>query len=154
MIQQLSPPIPVITPKGKALAHFIIDYGCEYDLQWICFHDLTGECWTWKNPEIRAQKNITQGRDSISPFYDTDDFSFMQYEYNNKWINIKDEDPIDDKNYLVCWMNKDGKYSIPHKAYFIQEEGHFFSLENNNSHPIIADIYMEIPPFERKEELY
>jgi len=24
---QLNPPIPVITPKGKAMAHVLIDYG-------------------------------------------------------------------------------------------------------------------------------
>jgi len=74
MIQQLNPPIPVITPKGTSLAHFIIDYGCEYDLQWVCFQDSTGECWTWKNSDIRAQKNITQGRDYITPFYEPDGF--------------------------------------------------------------------------------
>ncbi len=55
------------------------------------------------------------------------------------------ERPIDDKNYLVCWLQADGKYSRPHLTYFLEEEGKFFSLENNNSHPIIADIYMEIP---------
>lgn len=70
MILQLNPPIPVITPKGPAIAHFIIDYGIEHDIQWICFQDKNAECWTWKNPDIRAQKNITQGREHISPFYD------------------------------------------------------------------------------------
>lgn len=69
MILQLSPPIPITTPKGKALAHAIVDTGIENEIQWICFQDSTGECWTWKNPDIRAQKNITHGRDHISPFY-------------------------------------------------------------------------------------
>lgn len=59
---QLDPPIPLDTPKGSALAHALIDYGAEHDLLWICFQDDTGECWTWRNPEIRAQKNITMGR--------------------------------------------------------------------------------------------
>ena len=59
---QLNPPIPVETPKGKALAHFLIDYGPEYDLLWICFDDATGECWTWHNHMIRAQDNISLGR--------------------------------------------------------------------------------------------
>lgn len=31
-LQQLTPPIPLDTPNGKALAHLIIDYGPEYDL--------------------------------------------------------------------------------------------------------------------------
>lgn len=80
MITQLNSPIPVITPKGKALAFFIIDYGIEHDLQWICIQDGTGESWTWANPLIRAQKNITQGRDYISPFYEPDDVAFTKKE--------------------------------------------------------------------------
>ena len=59
---QLNPPIPVSTPKGTALAHLVIDYGVEYNLMWICFQDDTGECWTWENKDIRAQKNLTIGR--------------------------------------------------------------------------------------------
>lgn len=59
---QLDPPIPVTTPKGSALAHVLIDYGAEHDLVWVCFQDATGECWSWPNPKIRAQKNITMGR--------------------------------------------------------------------------------------------
>lgn len=62
MILQLNPAIPLDTPKGKALAHFMLDYGIEHNLQWVCFIDDTGECWTFKNTEIRAQKNITWGR--------------------------------------------------------------------------------------------
>lgn len=62
MITRLDPPIPLETPKGKALAHFLIDYGYEHDLYWICFQDDTGECWTWNNKNIRAQKNITANR--------------------------------------------------------------------------------------------
>jgi hypothetical protein len=73
MILQLNPPLPVVTPKGRALAHFMIDEGIEHDIKWVCFQDSTGECWTFKNPEVRAQKNLTQGRDYISPFYDPDD---------------------------------------------------------------------------------
>ena len=69
MIIQLNPPIPLNTTRGKALANFLIDNGPEFDLQWVCFLDDSGECWTFGNPMIRAQKNITQGRDYISPFY-------------------------------------------------------------------------------------
>jgi hypothetical protein len=68
MILQLNPSIPVITPKGTALAILMIDYGIENDIFWVCFQDNTGECWTWPNPDIRAQKNITAGREYISPF--------------------------------------------------------------------------------------
>jgi hypothetical protein len=62
MIIQLNPPIPVETPKGSALCHLVIDYGIEHNLMWVCFQDKTGECWTWDNKDIRAQKNITAGR--------------------------------------------------------------------------------------------
>lgn len=62
MIFQLNPPLPVSTPKGSGLAHLVIDYGPEHNLFWVVFIDATGECWTYPNPEIRAQKNITLGR--------------------------------------------------------------------------------------------
>ena len=62
VIVQLNPAIPVLTPKGKAMAHLVIDYGVEADLLWTCFQDDTGECWTWRNSEIRAQTNISIGR--------------------------------------------------------------------------------------------
>lgn len=65
--------MPVKTPKGNALAHFLIDNGPENDLQWVCFLDDSGECWTYNNRMIRAQKNITQGRENISPFYNPED---------------------------------------------------------------------------------
>ena len=61
MMLQLDPPLPLVTPKGKALAHFLIDYGAEHDLLWVCFQE-DGECWTWRNQDIRAESNITFGR--------------------------------------------------------------------------------------------
>jgi hypothetical protein len=62
MILQLDPPLPLDTPKGKGLAHLVIDYGVESDLCWTVFIDSTGEVWTFRNQEVRAQKNITFGR--------------------------------------------------------------------------------------------
>lgn len=62
MILQLNPPLPLETPQGKAWAHFIIDYGLEHVLLWVCFQDETRECWTWSNKQIKIQKNITVGR--------------------------------------------------------------------------------------------
>jgi len=62
MPTQLNPPLPLITPKGKAWAHIVIDYGQEHDLLWVCFQDETGECWTWGNRDVRMQENITMGR--------------------------------------------------------------------------------------------
>ncbi len=63
MILQLDPPIPVyVLGKGTGVAHVLIDYGMDYDLQWVVFMDETSECWTLTNPQIRAQWNITYGR--------------------------------------------------------------------------------------------
>jgi hypothetical protein len=61
---QLNPPLPVTTPRGDALAHVLIDYGAEHDLLWVTFQD-NGQCWTWRNSEIRAVKNVTMGRANV-----------------------------------------------------------------------------------------
>lgn len=62
MIKQLNPPLPLATPKGKGWAHVVIDYGPEADLLWVVFIDETGECWTFRNQDIRMQPNVTLGR--------------------------------------------------------------------------------------------
>ncbi len=67
MLLQLNPPVPLLTPKGTGLAHFLVDYGPEFDLHWTVFLDDSGECWTFANREIRAQKNITLGRTHVPP---------------------------------------------------------------------------------------
>jgi hypothetical protein len=61
MMLQLNPPLPVVTPAGKGLAHVLIDLGPEHDLLWVVFQE-NKECWTWKNQDIRADANITFGR--------------------------------------------------------------------------------------------
>lgn len=62
MIIQLNHTIPITTPKGEGIAHFLIDYGIEHDLYWVIFITATQECWTFSNKVIRACKNITIGR--------------------------------------------------------------------------------------------
>jgi hypothetical protein len=62
MITQLNPPLPLHTPKGDGLAHFVIDYGPETDLLWVVFMDKDGACWSVPNPEIRMQTNWSMGR--------------------------------------------------------------------------------------------
>jgi hypothetical protein len=62
MMIQLNPPLPLRTPKGLGLAHFLIDYGAEADLIWVVFQDEDGQIWCWRNQEVRAEKNITFGR--------------------------------------------------------------------------------------------
>ena len=66
MIIQLNPALPVMTPKGEAYAHFLIDYGIEEHLMFVCFINNTGECWTYKNTKIRMLPNITLGRTNNS----------------------------------------------------------------------------------------
>jgi hypothetical protein len=62
-ILQLNPPLFFDSiSKGKVLAHFLIDYGIEADLMWICFSQETSECWTLSNKDIKIEKNITIGR--------------------------------------------------------------------------------------------
>ena len=62
MMLRLDPPIPVACPRGKGFAHVLIDLGQEHDLQWVCFLDATGECWTARNRDVRIQTNETMGR--------------------------------------------------------------------------------------------
>ena len=71
MILQLNPPLPVKTPKGKGIAHFLIDYGPESHLLWTVFVTETGECWTFSNPEIRAESNPTLGRNASHVLHET-----------------------------------------------------------------------------------
>ncbi len=61
MILQLNPPLPLETPKGKGWAHLVIDYGQEHHLLWTVFLDESGACWTFSNPEIKMQPNLTMG---------------------------------------------------------------------------------------------
>ncbi len=69
MITQLGTPIPLKTPKGKAWAVAIIDYGPQWDLQWITFVHETGECWTFRNSQIRQEQNYTFGLPSPTAIY-------------------------------------------------------------------------------------
>lgn len=59
---RLDPPLPVLTPFGPGMAHFVIDPGQEHHLQWIVFIDANGECRTVINAEIRLRGNETMGR--------------------------------------------------------------------------------------------
>ena len=62
MITQLDPPLPMTTPKGSGVAHFVIDYGPESDLLWVVFMTADGACWAVPNPEIRMTANWSLGR--------------------------------------------------------------------------------------------
>ena len=62
MMLQLDPPIPLDTPRGKGLAHVLIDYWPEHHLIWVCIMDATGEIWCWPNPQVTGRENPTMGR--------------------------------------------------------------------------------------------
>ena len=62
MLTQLNPPLPLHTPRGDGLAHFVIDYGPESDLLWVVFLDKDGACWSVPNPEVRMKFNWSMGR--------------------------------------------------------------------------------------------
>lgn len=61
MMLQLNPTLPVETPRGAAFAHFLIDYGQEHHLLFVCFVNATGECWTFPAKEVKMQPNFTMG---------------------------------------------------------------------------------------------
>jgi hypothetical protein len=69
MLLQLNPALPLLTPKGIGEACFLIDNGREHHLQWVVFIDETGECWTFDNPDVRLQGNLTLGRSQPEPVW-------------------------------------------------------------------------------------
>lgn len=67
MIVQLSPQIPLVTPKGNAKAILLIDYSEDHNLMWVCIQDDSGEIWTWPNYKVRGIKNVSMDRNNITP---------------------------------------------------------------------------------------
>lgn len=63
MILQLTPPIPLHTPKGHGYANFLVDRGMDFDNEWIVFLD-NGEIWSFLNDKVRAINNFTYNRDA------------------------------------------------------------------------------------------
>lgn len=62
---RLDPPVLLVTPFGHAEAHFLIEMTVDHDLEWVTFiqeGEHEGECWTWRNRDIRQVTNITNGR--------------------------------------------------------------------------------------------
>jgi hypothetical protein len=63
MILQLNPPLWFDTPKGPALAHFVVDTSMEHEMEFVCVHQ-NGEAWSWSQRDVLAASNMTIGRDS------------------------------------------------------------------------------------------
>jgi hypothetical protein len=64
MMLRLDPPWPVaeVGTGRKGLAHVLIDYGVEFNLVFVVVFDDNGEIWSIENKRLRAQENITFGR--------------------------------------------------------------------------------------------
>lgn len=66
VILQLNPPLWFETPKGRALAHFVVDTSLEHEMEFVCFHQ-NGEVWSWSQRDVRATTNLTIGRETVAP---------------------------------------------------------------------------------------
>lgn len=66
---RLDPPIQLYVPHLDDFmdAHFLTDYGIEYDDLWKGPMRKTGEWWTFTNDKVRAVNNITLGRGAKKP---------------------------------------------------------------------------------------
>ena len=65
MLLELTYPRPLTTPYGKADAHWLIDYGPDVDLIWVCIQrngERKGQCWCWSNRQVLFDDNITTVR--------------------------------------------------------------------------------------------
>lgn len=60
-VTRLDPPIPLDTSRGPGFAHFLIDYGTEYDLLWQVFLKASGESWCISNRDVRLDRNWSMG---------------------------------------------------------------------------------------------
>ena len=63
---QLNPAVPLICPKGTGWAHFLIFDSFEHNISWVIFLDDSNEIWVYENSKVRADKNITLGRDKFT----------------------------------------------------------------------------------------
>jgi len=62
LILELEQMLWLDTPRGLALAKFLIDRGIDSDNEWVCVINDSGEIWSFDNSDVRAAKNITIGR--------------------------------------------------------------------------------------------
>lgn len=67
-VTQLNPPIPLTTPRGDMIAHFLIDNGMEDYYYFFGAMQDSGEWWCYDNSQVRAWVNHTLRRPHISPF--------------------------------------------------------------------------------------
>lgn len=62
MIHEIQQVIWLDTPKGLALAKFLIDRGIDSDLEWVTVLNDTGQILSFDNSEVQVTKSFTLGR--------------------------------------------------------------------------------------------
>jgi hypothetical protein len=62
LVLQLSPRVPLMTPKGAGEALIWRDYGPAHDDWCTVLIASTNEIWTFRNSEVRGVENMTAGR--------------------------------------------------------------------------------------------
>jgi hypothetical protein len=62
LIHEIQQAIWLETPKGLALAKFLVDRGIDSDNEWICIVNETGEIWSFDNSDVQVCKSLTLGR--------------------------------------------------------------------------------------------
>ncbi len=65
-----------------------------------------------------------------------------------EWINVKDQKPEDDKNYIVI---HERAHMNGVKAYWCEEEQLFYCIECVPSIPVAVTHYMEMPSYPKDE---
>jgi hypothetical protein len=85
-------PFPVMTPYGPATC---IGLYPSDDCEWATFNERTQEMWWFKNEYIRRRCNVTNGRESYSPFARINKVQRMHIEryIRNGWLPA-DYDPL------------------------------------------------------------
>jgi hypothetical protein len=62
VIHELRAVLWLDTPKGLALAKFLVDRGIDSDNEWVCIINETGEIWSFDNSDVLVTKSYTLGR--------------------------------------------------------------------------------------------
>ena len=62
MIHEIQQVIWLDTPKGLALAKFLVDRGVDADIEWVTVLNDTGEILSFDNSEVLVCKSYTLGR--------------------------------------------------------------------------------------------
>lgn len=64
---QLDPVLHVITPLGKANAHFLRYVDDDHYAVFGVFQNATGESWWWPSKHVRLDTSITAEHTKVSP---------------------------------------------------------------------------------------